>query len=467
MKETQNALASLLQQLGLDNPELGEAVEFRGPTPTIQSPHKLASAAAAAIAAQAATVIELWRMRTGVQQSAKVDLRDSVNALRPGRYQKQNGYSLDPHNIVNEPVNGFFQCRDGKWIFFVGAYPHLRNGLLRVVDSANTKEAIARAVAKWDSGTLEETLSDEKLTAGVIRTPQEWRSHLHGSQMVGTPVVTIEKLGESMPEPLGQALRPLSGLRVLDLTHIIAGPVVARTLGEHGADVLHITVPELPDPLPMIMDTGIGKRNAYLDLKRKEDVARMETLCRGADVFVQSWRPGSVTRLGFGPDEVARLRPGIIYVSVSAFGDGPWSDRAAFDQIAQCVSGIAHTEGAGGPPRLVPTYLLNDYLCGYLGAAGVNAALIRRAKEGGSFHVRISLAGTSMWVQNLGLLPANKDTQDAHLSSTPAPRYERRTTAFGDLHQLAPVAEFSQTVASWTLPPAPLGAHAAEWMPFA
>lgn len=465
MKETQNALTSLLRDLGLNDPQLSEAVEFRGPAPTLQSPHKLALATAAAIAAQAATVMELWRMRTGEQQSVRVDLSDSVHALRPGRYQKQNGYSLDPHNIVNEPVNGFFQCRDGKWMFFVGAYPHLRNGLLRVVDSANTKEALAAAVAKWDSGTLEETLSAEKLTAGVIRTPQEWRSHPHGSQMVDRPVVTIEKIGESEPEPLGRALRPLSGLRVLDLTHIIAGPVVARTLAEQGADVLHITVPELPDPLPMIMDTGIGKRNAYLDLKRKEDVDRMQTLCRDADIFVQSWRPGSVSRLGFGPEEVARLRPGIIYVSVSAFGDGPWGDRAAFDQIAQSVSGIAHTEGAGGPPRLVPTYLLNDYLCGYLGAAGVNAALIRRAKEGGSFHVKISLAGTSMWVQSLGLQLPNEDTQDA--SITAMPRYQRRHTAFGELHQLAPVADFSRTVAKWDLPPAPLGAHVAEWLPLA
>lgn len=463
MKETQNALTSLLRDLGLNDPQLSEAVEFRGPAPNLQSPHKLASATAAAIAAQAATVMELWRMRTGEQQSVKVDLSDSVHALRPGRYQKQSGYSLDPHNIVNEPVNGFFQCRDGKWIFFVGAYPHLRNGLLRVVDSANTKEALAAAVAKWDSSTLEETLSEEKLTAGVIRTPQEWRSHPHGSQMVDRPVVTIEKIGDSEPEPLGRALRPLSGLRVLDLTHIIAGPVVARTLAEQGADVLHITVPELPDPLPMIMDTGIGKRNAYLDLKRKEDVDRMQMLCRDADIFVQSWRPGSVSRLGFGPEEVARLRPGIIYVSVSAFGDGPWGDRAAFDQIAQSVSGIAHTEGAGGPPRLVPTYLLNDYLCGYLGAAGVNAALIRRAKEGGSFHVKISLAGASMWVQSLGLQPANQGPQDESVTSMP--RYQRRNTAFGELHQLAPVADFSRTAANWDFPPAPLGAHAAEWLP--
>lgn len=213
----------------------------------------------------------------------------------------------------------------------------------------------------------------------------------------------------------------------------------------------------------MIMDTGIGKRNAYLDLKKKDDVDRMQTLCRDADVFVQSWRPGSVTRLGFGPDEVAHLRPGIIYVSVSAFGDGPWGDRAAFDQIAQSVSGIAHTEGAGGPPRLVPTYLLNDYLCGYLGAAGVNAALIRRAKEGGSFHVKISLAGASMWVQSLGLQLANQGPQDESVTSMP--RYQRRNTAFGELHQLAPVADFSRTAANWDLPPAPLGAHAAEWLP--
>jgi crotonobetainyl-CoA:carnitine CoA-transferase CaiB-like acyl-CoA transferase len=467
MKETQDVLTSVLRDLGLNNPELSKAVEFRGPAPTVHSPHKLASAAAAAIAAQAATVIELWRIRTGELQSVKVHLRDSVHALRPGRYQKQNGYLLDPNSIINEPVNGFFQCRDGKWIFFVGSYPHLRNGLLRVVDSANTKEAIAKAVAKWDSGTLEETLSAEKLTAGVIRTPQEWRAHPHGKRMSETPVVTIEKIGESEPEPLRRTLRPLSGLRVLDLTHIIAGPVVARTLAEQGADVLHITAPELPDPLAMIMDTGIGKRNAYLDLKRKEDVDRMQKLCRDADVFVQSWRPGAVARLGFGPEEVASLRPGIIYVSVSAYGDGPWGDRAAFDQIAQSVSGIAHTEGAGGPPKLVPTYLLNDYLCGYLGAAGVNAALIRKAREGGSYHVKISLAGAGMWVQNLGLQPANQGANDESGASMSDPRYQRRNSAFGELHHLAPVADFSRTVASWDLPPAPLGAHAAEWSPLA
>lgn len=461
MTPLHDAVAEVLRGAGMQAPG-PDALVFEGRSPDLGARHRIVEACACAAGAQAGAAARLHEQRSGIAQQVAVDLAHAALALRPGRLQTQNGHSMDPHTIVNEPVNGFFRCGDGRWIFLVGSYPHLRNGLLRLLDCANDKPAIARAVARWDGAALEEAAALDRLTAGLVRTPAEWSAHPQAGTLNGQPVVAVEKIAEGAPMPLPPAQRPLSGLRVLDLTHVIAGPVLARTLAEHGAEVLHVSSPRWPDPLPMIMDTGIGKRSAYLALERAADRETMRGLLARCDVFVQSWRPGSMERLGYGPADVAAMRPGIVYVSASAFGlEGPWATRGAFDQIAQCVSGIAHVEGDGETPRLVPTYLMNDYLSAYLGAAGVARALARRSREGGSYHVKVSLARTSMWVQSLG--PPDRGAAD-QADTVPDARFmERRSSPFGELEQLRPVAKLSRTPARWVLPPEPLGASRPAW----
>jgi crotonobetainyl-CoA:carnitine CoA-transferase CaiB-like acyl-CoA transferase len=220
------------------------------------------------------------------------------------------------------------------------------------------------------------------------------------------------------------------------------------------------------DPFRYTVDTNIGKRSAFIDLNSELDQQTIRRLIVGADVMVQSWRPGSLKKKGIGPEEAAVIRPGIIYVSVSAFGDaGPWRTRGGFEQLGQVVSGIASEEGGADRPKLVPTYMLNDYLTGYLGAVGAMLALIRRAREGGSYHVKLSLARTSMWVQSLGLEnEIDPKVQGRHFSDNLNPLLEKRNSVYGVLEQLPPVAQFSRTKAYWSLPPVPIGADEPVWL---
>ena len=188
--------------------------------------------------------------------------------------------------------------------------------------------------------------------------------------------------------------RPLSGVRVLDLTRVLAGPTCARTLAEHGAEVLHVRSPKLPSIEPFVIDTNPGKRSCFLDLDRREDVERMRALVRDAHVFSQGYRPGALARRGFSPEELAQMRPGIIAVSIDCYGhEGPFAGRPGWEQLAQTVTGMAHEHAGDEHPALVPA-AINDYTTGYLGALGVMCALARRTTEGGSWHVRVSLART-------------------------------------------------------------------------
>ena len=240
----------------------------------------------------------------------------------------------------------------------------------------------------------------------LIRTAEEWAAHPQGKYLADKPLVEIIKIGDSDPEPFTPAARPLSGLRVLAATHVIAGNVMARTLAEHGAEVLQIAHPEEFEHEGFARDPCAGfTSSAWLDLKQPEGPPKAYELAAGADVFVENYRGRKIADLGMSPEELAARRPGIIYASDKAFShDGPWANRAGFDMEALCVTGFATEEGTPEQPKFPPTHVMNDFIAGYIGAAGIQAALIRRAKEGGSYHVRVNLARCAMWFMSLGHL---------------------------------------------------------------
>jgi crotonobetainyl-CoA:carnitine CoA-transferase CaiB-like acyl-CoA transferase len=257
---------------------------------------------------------------------------------------------------------------------------------------------------------------------------------------------------------MGWGDRPLGGIRVLDLTKVLAGPTAARALAEHGADVLRISSPVYPEGPLMVRDTGHGKRSTVLDLRTAEGRGVLESLVREADVFVQGYRPGAMDRLGFGADRLAALRPGIVSVSISAFGTaGPWSGHRGFDSVVQAASGGAWEErDATGRPFSTPANPL-DYTSGYLAAFAVEVALARRASEGGSYHVELSLAQTGRYLDDLGMLPAEEaharpeELSDARLAEL---RMES-DTGFGRLRYLAPIARLDGTPGRWDRPAVP------------
>ncbi|MGO1500705.1 MAG: CoA transferase [Marinobacter sp.] len=460
------AIAGVLDRDEFDLATIKKRLKLTGLPPEFDTHHKLNVAITSAIGAYSLTVEKWWHAITGQHQSINIDYMQAAAALNPGYFQRQSGYLLPSLSLSTELKSDFYRTLDDRWFFPLGSFSHLRDGVLRVLDSANTPEALAAAISKWKAIDLEGEFAKEGLAGVFARTTEEWRKHPQGSLLAAKPVIEIEKIADSDAEgPRGDISRPLQGVRVLDFGHVIAGPVVARTLAEQGAEILRISPPKRQDPFRQTIDTNIGKHSAFADLNEPLDYKKVMHLIGGADVVVQSWRPGSLSGRGLGAEEAATIRPGVIYVSVSAYGDeGPWAKRGGFEQLGQVASGIAVDEGAPNNPRLVPTYLLNDYLAGYLGATGAMLALLRRAKEGGSYHVKVSLTRSSMWTQDLGLITPKEHIKGQHFATNLNPIMEERNSAYGVLKQLPPVAQFSHTSPYWTLPPAPNGAHALAWL---
>jgi crotonobetainyl-CoA:carnitine CoA-transferase CaiB-like acyl-CoA transferase len=277
----------------------------------------------------------------------------------------------------------------------------------------------------------------------------------------------MERVGDSAPEPFRAGNRPLSGVRVLDLTRILAGPMSGRTLAEHGADVLMVTEESLPQT-EHVRDTSHGKRSCFLDLKSADGRARFAELVREADVFINGYRPGALASLGFGLEQIVALRPGIVHLSVSCFGTGgPFGTRAGWEQIAQAVTGVCHTHGeatGAGQPKLVPAPMC-DYNTGYLAAYGVMLALARRAREGGTWAVRASLCQSAMFIQRRGLLDRFDDAPGELTQAERDALYVSADTCYGALKTLGPVLKMSEAQPYWARPTPGLGSDAPEWLP--
>src|SRR5262249_41733769 len=220
-------------------------------------------------------------------------------------------------------------------------FPNHRAAALKVLGVAEHRDAVAGAVATWNAADLEEAIIAAQGAGGMARTQAEWARHPQAAAIAALPLLEIIRIGDSAPEALKSGDRPLSGIRVLDLTRVLAGPTCARTLAEHGADVMKITAAHLPNLGYQEWDTGHGKLSAQLDLGARGDLDILRGLVRQADVFSQGYRPDSLANRGLSPAELAAIRPGLVYVSLSAFGHtGPWASRRGFDTVVQTVSGI-------------------------------------------------------------------------------------------------------------------------------
>lgn len=252
--------------------------------------------------------------------------------------------------------------------------------------------------------------------------------------------------------------RPLSGVRVLDLTRVLAGPVAARFLAAHGAQVLRVGAEHLPEVPGLVISTAFGKRSCRLDLRTPAGAAALRDLVAGADVFVQSYRPGALEALGFGPRELAALSPGIVCVDISAYGSrGPWAGRRGFDSLVQMACGIAHEGGGGSRPYPLPAQVL-DHATGYLAAFGAMAALLRRPVEGGSWRVRLSLARTAQWLDGFGRVDG-AGTPDPDVSDL----MEEMDSTFGRLAYLRPPGTIDGASPYWSSPPPRQGEHPPAW----
>jgi crotonobetainyl-CoA:carnitine CoA-transferase CaiB-like acyl-CoA transferase len=461
MVGSMDALEPIWRAAGLPADTL-QQLSLTGIEPVLPSSFPVGTAAQTTLAAAALAATELGHHRNGLRQQVHVDMLHAaleccVHFTIDGRVPE-----------VWDKIAGLYPCEAGGWVRLHTNFAHHRDGVLRLLGQptgADTERAsVAAALQTWHAFDFEDAAAQAGLVVAALRSFGEWDAHPQSAAVARDPLVAIEKIGEAAPRvlpPLPLAARPLEGLRVLDLTRILAGPVGGRTLAAYGADVLLVNAPHLPN-IEAIIDTSRGKLSALADLRSAEGRAGLLAVLRDAHVVVQGYRPGALAALGFAPEAVAHARPGIVMVSLSAYGEsGPWAGKRGFDSLVQTATGLndAEARAAGSPqPKPLPMQIL-DMATGSLIAFGAQAAVLRQQREGGSWHVRVSLARTALWLRELGRV--------ANGFSAARPAFdglmETHASGYGALSAMRHAAVFSHTPTGWARPSMPPGSHPLAW----
>lgn len=459
------ALRELWLASGGDALALG-AVGLSGAEPALPSSFAVGTAAQAAIAAATLAAREIGRERSGLAQDVTVDMRHAAIEFRSERYLRIDGR---PGPEPWDRIAGLYRTGDGGHVRLHTNFAHHRDGVLALLGCGYEREAVAQALLGWGALDFEQAAAERKLVVAALRDFASWDAHAQGQAVAREPLIRCTRLDDSAARalpPLDAAQRPLEGLHVLDLTRIIAGPVATRALAAHGAEVLLVTAPHLPAIGQLVVDTGRGKRSTRLDLRTRLDAQRLHALVREADVIVHGYRPGGLDALGFDAASLARERPGLVVASLSAYGtQGPWASRRGFDSLVQTASGlnVAEARAAGDParPRVLPAQAL-DHASGYLLALGALQALRRRAREGGSWRVEVSLARTGLWLRGLPRLADGFAASDPAFEDV-ADLLEQSDSPFGRLTAVRHAGRLSHTPPRWARPAVPLGSDAPAW----
>ena len=458
------AIRSLWEHAGLAEADLA-VLRLEGSEPVLPSSFAVGTAAQASLAAAAAAALAVGRSRGQPGQTVSVDMREA--ALECCGFFRVDGKKP----LVWDPVAGLYLCAGGgplDWVRVHTNFAHHRDAALRLLGlppgPATTREQVAAALLRWDALAFEDAAAEAGAVVAALRSIDLWEQHPQHHAVAALPLIEITRIGDAPPLPwpdLAASALPLDGIRVLDLTRILAGPVAGRALAAYGADVLLVNSPKLPN-IEAIADTSRGKRSALADLGDPSDRAAFAAALSGAHVMLQGYRPGSVAALGFGPDAVAALRPGIVYGSLSAYGrSGPWAARRGFDSLVQTATGLNDAEGraaGSAQPQALPMQVL-DMATAFLLAFGIETALLRQRTEGGSWHVQLSLARTGLWLRSLGRV--------ADGFAAPPPDFESVTEAsdsgFGRLLAVRHAARFSATPVGYRRPSVPPGTDRLAW----
>jgi hypothetical protein len=457
-------------------PDALTRIEFLGAEPALPCSFAVGTALQAAAGAAALAAGEVGAARCAEASAASATHRAArlqvaiadVVAECAARFTL-DGRAPDPW----DKLSGLYRCgADGAgWVRVHANFAHHRDVVLRrlglPVGPGTERAAVAAALRGWQAEDFERAAIDAGGVVAAVRDATAWQAHPQAAAVAAQPLVDLQRLGpappltEPTPATAPSSARPLEGLRVLDLTRILAGPVAGRTLAAYGADVMLVNGPGLPN-IENIADTSRGKLSVHIDLRTDAGSATLSALVRECDVFLQGYRPGALEALGFGPQALAALRPGIVCVSLSAYGHaGPWAARRGFDSLVQSATGLNMLEAAAfgqAEPRALPLQAL-DYGAAFLLAFGASAALVRQRQEGGSWLVRVALAGVGRWLQSLGRLAHGprgpKPDIDAPLAEEPS--------GFGVLRAAPHAARFDGAWCRWQRPSMPPGSHEPRW----
>ncbi|MEH2474317.1 crotonobetainyl-CoA:carnitine CoA-transferase CaiB-like acyl-CoA transferase [Nitrobacteraceae bacterium AZCC 2161] len=468
-------LAAVLDGVGLDLRSAGGKITFSGRDPIVSSPLPLATMAAVGLMAKAVSVAALWRFREGAGQDLSLDLGMALRRLCPfndRKWELLNGY---PPGNPTDPTTPFmptqmYPTRDGRRVLLMNVYPALKTRALAFLGCNDDPRAIGEVVRKWDAADLETAMNRAGLQATIIRSAEEFLEEEQFQYVEELPLIEIEKIGDSAPEPFtADPKSPLDGVRALGLAHVIAGAGLGRALAYHGADVLNVWRPNDTEIDFNYYSSNIGMRSSIMDITRPDELARFKALAASSDVFFANRRPGFLDRFGLSSHDLATLRPGIVHVDMSIYGPrGPWANRIGFDQIAGAVTGVLALEGSAECPKLPEVFVVNDYVTSWFAAVGTIAALRRRAVEGGSYRVRISLVRLSLWLLQLGVFDKAyarrvAGTDGEHAFSTPE-LFEAETPC-GHYQGVTDQVKMSGTPGRFSIPLVPRGASRPEWLP--
>ncbi|KDN36871.1 hypothetical protein RSAG8_10569, partial [Rhizoctonia solani AG-8 WAC10335] len=466
LESTKEIIDRLWSLPGLKLPlQATKKLELTGPNdPVVPSSFRIGAVAQATIACSALSSAYVHQLRHGRDepQTVTVNSRHAVLDFKSESWVTLDG-KLTPD--IWDPLAGVYKTKDG-YVRIHTNFPHHRDIILTTLNLPTrpvpSRDQVAKAFESWSSREFEDAATQAGGCVSKIRSFDEWDAHPHAIHSAGSP-----------PNPGDM---PLAGVRILDLTRVIAGPVCGRTLAAHGADVIWVTSPNLPDLPALDIDTSRGKRTIQLDLNNESDLATFKSLLKGADVLLQSYRPGALARRGFGPETLAKEYPGIITANLSAYGtDGPWGGRRGFDSLVQAATGFNIAEASAfnspqeSPIKALPVQAI-DHAAGQLLTLGINAALARRIKEGGSWNVQVSLLGVAYWVRSLGRLESASQGDNIPPRSIPqAPEIEDLLIDVPAQHMqlraLRHAAGMSETPVRVGVAPAGLHSSPPRWLP--
>ena len=464
----------VLKGVGLSTSDSGGKLTFYGQDPIIASPFRFGTMAALGLAAKAVAVAALWQLRTGEGQDIALDVRKALRRFAGFFDLKWETINGRPP-VLFEPLNPFIdlpmfrETRDGRHVVALNIYPRLAARGLSLLRCGNSTESVRNAILQWRAEDLENAAAEAGLPIAMVRTFEEFRKEPQYTEVLsGMPLISVEKIGESAPIPFKKnGKNPLDGIRAFGMGHVIAGAGIGRDLAYHGADVLNIWRPNDTEIEAFAWDVQVGMRSTILDYS-KEDRARFDHLLKDADVFFANKRPGYLERHGLGAEELCARKPGLIHARVVLHGDkGPWKNRSGFDEIGGAVSGLFCLEGTPTHPKSPPIIPICDNVVGWLGTVGVLAALRRRAIEGGSYRVTVSLTRTLLWLYSLGIfdkdyVKATAGSSDEHADV--APDLFTAETPLGTYQGLTDQLVMSRTPGSFRTVLVPRGSSKPEWL---
>lgn len=468
--KTINSINSLWDALGLPSSALSSLSLPDADQPALPSSFKIGHLAQTSIglSALAAALNGAARNQHAEVPKVTVPLRHTVVEFMSERFHVVDGQEYDAASRT--VIGGLHEAKDG-YVRIHDGFPNHRDGALRLLGlepGVGTREDMQEKVRDWPAVELEEAAVQSKVVIAALRSYEEWDDMPQARAVANMPV-SVRRAGlPRLPKTLRPADRCLEGLRVVEMTRVIAAPVAGRTLAAHGADVVWVVSPSLPYLPAIDRDFSRGKRIVSLDAKDLEDKKKLLELLRDADVFLQGFRPGALEGLGLGKDTLRELNPDLIVASMSAFGDrGPWAGRRGFDSIVQTCSGMNVSEAehhrGGQAAKPMPCQAL-DHGGGYLLAFGIMAAVYKRATEGGAYDVDVSLAGVMKYLRSLGQYEGNSGFEVKSDGAEYIEQFmETRDSGFGELKAVRHSAAVEGFRVGWDIMPEPPKAHRVNW----